>query len=248
MSCRPITVCANRALVDRALSETGPAIDGLYASAGRPSIAPEYLLRAQLVQILYAIPFERRLVDHLRYSLLLRWFMGLPLNERVFDATSFTKNRARLLTTEVAEAFFEAIRAQAEAHELPSREHFALDGTLIEAAASLKSLRSLEEGEDREPTMGGGRNFEIDFRGQRRRNETQRSTTGPETRLVREGKGREARLCYASHALTENRNGLTVATELTEASGSAERETGLRFGARQRAWGSARLSVGADKG
>ena len=137
---------AIRRLVDSALAEMSPTLDALYASRGRPSIAPEYLLRAQLVQILYAIPSERRLCEELRYNLLLRWFVGLPLDEPVFHPTSFTKNRDRLLTSEVAEAFFEAIRAQAEAHKLLSREHFSLDGTLLEAAASLKSLRPIEQG------------------------------------------------------------------------------------------------------
>ena len=128
-----------------------PALEALYASGGRPSIAPEYLLRAQLVQILYAIPSERRLCRAARYNLLLRWFVGLPLDEPVFHPTSFTKNRDRLLTSEVAEAFFAAIRSQAEAHKLLSREHFSVDGTLLEAAASLKSLRPIEGGEDEEP-------------------------------------------------------------------------------------------------
>ena len=239
---------AIRMMVDAALAEMSPALDELYASAGRPSIAPEYLLRAQLVQILYAIPSERRLVEQLRYNLLLRWFVGLPLDEPVFHATSFTKNRDRLLTSAVAEAFFAAIRDQAEAHKLLSREHFSVDGTLIEAAAALKSLRPLEESEDEEPPAGGGRNPSVDFHGERRGNETHRSTTDPEARLARKGNGREAKLCYAGHTLTENRHGLIVAAELTQASGTAEREAGLRLVARQRGRSAGRMSVGADKG
>jgi transposase len=239
---------AVRAMVDAALAEMSPQLAALYARRGRPSIAPEVLLRAQLVQILYAIPSERRLVEHLEYNLLLRWFVGLPLDEPVFHATSFTKNRDRLLNTEIAEAFFEAIRQRAEAHELLSREHFSVDGTLLEAAAALKSLRPLE-GDDGEepPASGGGRNQSVDFHGERRGNVSHRSTTDPEARLARKGFGKEAKLCYAGHVLSENRNGLIVECELTEASGTAEREAGLRLLARQRRRHRGRMSVGADK-
>ena len=175
--------------------------------------------------------------------------MGLPLDEPVFHVTSFTKNRERLLTSAVAEAFFVAIRSQAEAHQLLSREHFSMDGTLIEAAASLKSLRPLEEQEGGEPPpAGGGRNQSVDFHGQRRGNETHRSTTDPEARLARKGNGKEARLCYAGHSLAENRHGLIAQCELTQASGTAEREAGLRLLAKERARRGGRMSVGADKG
>ena len=241
---------AIRTMVDAALAEMSPALEALYASAGRPSIAPEYLLRAQLIQILYAIPSERRLVEQLRYNLLLRWFVGLPLDEPVFHATSFTKNRSRLLTSEVAEAFFAAIRSQAEAHKLLSREHFSVDGTLIEAAAALKSLRPLTEGEGEEPpASGGGRNPDVDFRGERRGNQSHRSATDPEARLARKGRGKEARLCYAGHSLIENRNGLITQCEITQASGTAEREAGLRLLEKERGRrGRGRMSVAADKG
>jgi len=240
---------AIRTMVDAALAEMSPELEALYASGGRPSIAPEYLLRAQLIQILYAIPSERRLVEQLRYNLLLRWFVGLPLDEPVFHATSFTKNRERLLTSEIAEAFFAAIRGQAEAHKLLSREHFSVDGTLIEAAAALKSLRPLGEDEGEEPPVGGGgRNPDVDWRGERRGNLSHRSTTDPEARLARKGSGKEAKLCYAGHTLIENRHGLIVALELTQASGTAEREAGLRLLARQRGRRRGRMSVAADKG
>jgi len=240
---------AIRAMVDAALTEMSPALDALYAHRGRPSIAPEYLLRAQLIQILYVIPSERRLVEHLEYNLLLRWFVGLPLDEPVFHPTSFTKNRDRLLTTEVAEAFFAAIRGQAEAHKLLSREHFSVDGTLIEAAAALKSLRPLGEDEGEAAACGGGRNPDVDFHDERRGNETHRSRTDPEARLARKGRGKEARLCYAGHTLIENRNGLIVEAELTQASGTAEREAGLRLLAGQRRRRRrGRMSVAADKG
>jgi len=239
-----------RTLVDVALEEMSPTLERLYAAAGRPSVAPEYLLRAQLVQILYAVPSERRLCEQLRYNLLLRWFVGLPLDEPVWHPTTFTKNRDRLLTAAVAEAFFRAIRAQAEAHKLLSREHFSLDGTLIEAAAALKSLRPIVESEGEEPPApGGGRNPEVDWRGQKRSNATHRSTTDPEARLARKGDGQAARLCYAGHSLTENRNGLIVECELTEANGTCEREAGLRLLRRQRGRRKqGRLSVGADRG
>ena len=240
---------AIRVMVDAALAEMSPELEALYASGGRPSVAPEYLLRAQLVQILYAIGSERRLCEQLRYNLLLRWFVGLPLDEPVWHPTTFTKNRDRLLTAEVAEAFFSAIRSQAEAHRLLSREHFSLDGTLIEAAAALKSLRPLEESEDEPPPGGGGRNPEVDWRGQRRSNATHRSATDPEARLARKGNSQAAKLCYAGHSLTENRNGLIVDCELTEANGTAEREAGLRLVGRQRRRGGRkRMSVGADRG
>jgi transposase len=241
---------AIRALLDAALEKMSPALEALYASGGRPSIAPEYLLRAQLVQILYAVPSERRLCEQLRYNLLLRWFVGLPMDEPVWHPTTFTKNRDRLLTAAVAEAFFSAIRSQAEAHKLLSREHFSLDGTLIEAAAALKSLRPIEENEGEEPPAprGGGRNPEVDWRGQKRSNATHRSTTDPEARLARKGNSQAAKLCYAGHSLTENRNGLIVDCELTEANGSCEREAGLRLLTRQRSRRRGRMSVGADRG
>jgi transposase len=244
---------AIRAMVDVALEQMSPELEALYASHGRPSIAPEYLLRAQIAQILYAIPSERRLVEQLRYNLLLRWFVGLPMDEAVWHATTFTKNRDRLLNGEVAEAFFAAIRAQAAAHKLLSREHFSLDGTLLEAAASLKSLRPIaeSEGDDGEepPAHGGGRNPEVDWRGEKRSNATHRSTTDPEARLARKGRGKETHLCYAGHSLIENRNGLIVDCELTEATGTCEREAGLRLLARQRRRsGRGRMSVGADRG
>jgi len=240
---------AIRAMVDTALLEMKPALDALYARRGRPSIAPEYLLRAQLAQILYAVPSERRLVEELRYNLLLRWFVGLPMDEPVWHPTTFTKNRDRLLNTEIAEAFFAAIRSQAAAHKLLSAEHFSVDGTLVEAAASLKSLRPIEEGDEEQPPSGGGRNPQVDWRGEPRGNATHRSVTDPEARLARKGNGKEARLCYTGHLLSENRNGLIVDCELTEASGTAEREAALRLLARQRRRsGRRRLSVAADRG
>ena len=206
-----------RRVVDRALKELSPLFNELYHERGRESIPPEYLLRAQLIQHLYAIPSERRLCEQLEYNLLLRWFVGLPLSEPVWHPTSFTKNRNRVLTAAVAEAFFAAVRNQAQAKKLLSREHFSCDGTLIEAAASLKSFRPRDETnhEDRGPgAPPAGRNPDVDFRGERRSNDTHCSTTDPDARLARI-KGKEAKLSYRGHLLTENRNGLIVDCTLT---------------------------------
>jgi len=234
-------------MVDKALLDISSDIDVLYAKFGRPSIAPEILLRAQLIQILYAIPSERRLVEQLEYNLLLRWFVGIPFGSPIFHPTTFTKNRDRLLVSDIAEAFFCAIRSQAGANRLLSQDHFSCDGTLIEAAASLKSFRPKGEKADDDPK---GRNPEIDFRGQSRKNKTHCSTTDPESRLAKKGKGDKARLAYAGHALIENRHGLITQCELTEATGSAEREAGILLLSRERALHtkSTRLTLAADKG
>ena len=235
-----------RRMVDRALSEMSPLFDRLYAEKGRVCIPPEYLLRAQIIQILFAIPSERRLCEHLEYNLLFRWFVGLPLTESVWDPTAFTKNRDRLLTAEVAELFFEKIRSQAEARKLLSREHFSVDGTLIEAAASLKSFRPRDKAESQDG--GGSRNPEVSFHGERRTNVTHCSTSDPDARLARKGAGKEAKLSYAGHLLVENRHGLIVSCELTRATGKAEEEAALALLAaereRQRGW----MTVGADRG
>lgn len=187
-----------RLTVDRALSEMGPLFDSLYASAGRTSIPPEYLLRAQVLKVLYGIPSERKLCEHLTYNVLFRWFVGLPFSEEMWDHSSFTKNRDRLLSPEVTRTFFELIRTQAEASKLLSKEHFSVDGTLIEAAASLKSFRPKEEVEKEDggggPTAGEGRNPRVDFHGERRSNKTHASRTDPDCRLARKGKGKEAKL------------------------------------------------------
>ena len=240
-----------RRVVDRALRDLGPLFDGLYDERGRESIPPEYLLRAQLIQHLYAIPSERRLCEQLEYNLLLRWFVGLPLSEPVWHPTSFTKNRSRVLTTEVAEAFFAAVRAQAEAGKLLSREHFSCDGTLVEAAASLKSFRPrAEENDDDDSGPGApptGRNPDVDFRGTRRSNDTHRSTPDPDARLAKI-KGKEAKLSYRGHLLTENRNGLIVDCTLTPATGKAETEAALLMLARERERQKGNLTVGADRG
>ena len=242
---------AIRRLVDQALREMSPLLSSLYAKRGRVSIPPEYLLRAQLLQFLYAIPSERRLCEELEYNLLLRWFVGLPLDERVWHPTSFTKNRDRLLSSEVAEVFFEHIRSQAEAKKLLSREHFSCDGTLLEAAAFLKSFRPRKETDGGPggsgPQGSGGRNALVNFHGERRSNDTHVSTTDPEAQLARI-KGKEARLSYRGHLVVENRNGLIVSSSATKATGRAECEAAVELLTKERERHGAHMTVGADKG
>jgi transposase len=226
-----------REMTDRALRELDPVFRRLYARTGRPSIPPERLLRALLLQLLYSIRSERLLMESLDYNLLFRWFVGLAADDPIWDVTVFTKNRERLVRGEVARAFFAAVLCQAKERELLSDEHFSVDGTLVEAWAGQQSFRPTDEGRS-----GGG----ADFRGERRRNDTHQSTTDPEARLYRKGDSHEARLAYLGHVLMENRSGLAVAGELTEASGFAEREAAVRLIRRARLRRGATL--GADKG
>jgi transposase len=234
-----------RRMVDEALSDMGDTFETMYAACGRPSIPPEQQLRALLIQILYSIRSERLLMQELDYNLLFRWFVGLKIDDPVWHPTTFTKNRDRLLRHEVAEGFFAAIRKQAAAKRLLSRDHFTVDGSLVEACASLKSFRPKDQ-KDNEDDGPGGRNQPRDFHGEKRRNSTHESWTDPDARLARKGKGKEARLCYAGHLLTENRHGLIVDAELTRATGTAEREAALRM--LSRLPGLDRKTVGADKG
>ncbi len=213
-----------RAMVDQALGELSPLFSRLYARIGRPSIPPEQLLRALCLQLLYSMRSERLLMERLDSDLLFRWFVGLSADDRVWDVTVFTKNRARLLAGDVAQAFFAAVIAQARAAQLLSDEHFTVDGTLIEAWAGHKSFRPKEEGP-------GGVGGEGDFKGQRRRNDTHRSTTDPQARLWRKGPSQEARLCYLGHALVDNRHGLAVGATVTPASGTAERDAAIALAA-----------------
>jgi transposase len=232
-----------RAMVDEALKKLSRRFSGLYAATGRPSIPPERLLRALLLQVLYSIRSERMLMEQLEYNLLFRWFVGLGIDDPVWVPTVFTKNRDRLLEGEVAEAFFEAVLARGRDHGLLSSEHFSVDGTLIEAWASQKSFQPKDR-----PRGGGDDdpgNPTVDFRGERRSNETHASTTDPEARLARK-KGRTSQLAYMGHLLTENRNGLIVSAMLTEADGYAERLAALEMVkevARSR-----QITLGADKG
>jgi transposase len=231
-----------RLIVDAALRRLSPRFEKLYVRFGRPSIAPEKLLRALLLQVLYTIRSERQLVEQLQYNLLFQWFVGLALDDAVWDATTFTKNRDRLLTGDIAEAFFQEVLAEARAQGLLSTEHFTVDGTLLEAWASQKSFRRRDE--DGPDTPAGG-NPDVNFRGAPRRNDTHQSTTDPDARLARKGAGREAKLSYAAHALIENRHGFIVDTVLTSADGYAEVDGAVAMLGELPQGG--RVTVGADK-
>ena len=212
---------AMRELVNRSLAELDGAFAALYSKTGRPSIAPERLLRATILQMLYSIRSERQLVDRLEYDLLFRWFVGLGIDDAVFDASTFSKNRDRLLTTQIAQEFLSALLALPQVARLLSAEHFSVDGTMLKAWASMKSFRA-KDGSDEPPKPG--RNGERDFKKTKRSNETHASTTDKDARLYRKGDGQESRLAYLGHALMENRNGLAVGGEATLATGTAERE------------------------
>jgi transposase len=231
-----------REMTERVLAELSPKLGALYAKFGRPSIPPERLLRALLLQVLYTVRSERLLMEQLEYNLLFRWFVGLNMDDPVWDPTVFSKNRDRLLAGDIARAFFDAVRAEAEAAHLMSDEHFTVDGTLLEAWASLKSFKHVDA-EDTAPPDDPG-NPTVNFHGEPRSNATHASTTDPDARLARKGNGKEAKLCYTGHVLMENRNGLAVDVALLPATGTAEREAAIEMLAAQPAGG---LTVGADK-
>ena len=237
---------AVRVMVDAALSELGPRLDSIYAAKGRPSIAPEKLLRALLLQVLYTVRSERLLMEQVEYNLLFRWFVGLNLDEPVWDATVFSKKRERLLEGEIAPGFFEAVVGQARAQGLLSDEHFTVDGTLIEAWAGHKSFKRKDQSGAKTPPDDDPGNPSIDFHGEQRRNDTHQSTTDPEALLARKGPGKEAKLSYAGHVLMENRHGLAVDGCVTQATGRAEVEAGLELVEGIEGWG--RVTLGADKG
>jgi transposase len=227
-----------REMVDTVLKEMSPRFARLYAKVGRPSIPPERLLRALLLQIFYSVRSERLLMEQLDYNLLFRWFVGMEMDERVWDHAVFSKNRERLLNEEIAEAFFQRVLKIAQPYM--SDEHFTVDGTLIEAWASHKSFRPKEE-----KPGGGEENGEVNFHGERRSNSTHQSTTDPEARLYKKSKGSEAKLSYLGHGLMENRHGLLVKTQLTPAHGTAERDAALEM-AKKIAHGK-RVTLGGDK-
>ncbi len=215
-----------RAMVDVALRELSPQFDQLYSKVGRPSIPPEHLLRALLLQVLYSVRSKRLLMEQLDYNLLFRWFVGLAMDDPIWDATVFTKNRERLLRGDIARAFFEQVRAQAEQCGLLSDEHFTVDGTLIDAWASLKSFKRKDAPP---PAPDDPGNPTVNFHGERRRNATHASTTDPQALLYRKGGGREAKLCYQGHVLMENHHGLAVDGCLTAANGYGERAAALEM-------------------
>lgn len=209
---------------DRALAELSPTFDAMYGSGGRPSIPPERLLKASLLISLYSVRSERAFCEQLDYDLLWRWFLDMSLMEPSFDQSTFSKNRGRLLKHVVAQQFFDAIVRQADALGLLSDEHFTVDGTLIEAAASLKSFKPKDKPPSDQPPPDDRGNPTVNFRGETRTNATHQSTTDPEARLAKKGRGFESKLAYMGHALMENRHGLLVDFQLTQATGTAERE------------------------
>ena len=233
---------AIRTMADQALSNMTERFDGMYAKTGRPSIPPEKLLRAQLVQMLYSVRSERLLMEEIDYSMLFRWFVGMNLDEPVWDVTVFTKNRDRLLEGDVAREFLCEVVEQARKKNLTSDEHFTVDGTLIEAWASLKSFQRKDQ-RNTPPEDPG--NPTVDFHGEKRSNETHGSTTDPDALLARKGSGKEAKLSYNGNLLTENRNGFIITTEVFQANGTAERDAGLVM--LEQIPGGHRVTVGADK-
>jgi transposase len=238
---------AIRAMADAALKELSADFAALYASSGRPSIAPERLLRALLLQVLYTVRSERLLMEQLDYNFLFRWFVGLSLDDPVWDVTVFTKNRDRLLKGKVAEAFFVAVLAQARQRRLLSDEHFTVDGTLIEAWAGQKSFKRKDlKSAETPPHDDDPGNPSVNFHGEQRRNDTHQSTTDPDALQARKGKGKEAKLSYTGHVLMENRHGLAVDCCVTQATGRAEPEAALAMVAQLPGWH--RITLGADKG
>jgi len=236
-----------RKMVDEVLERLSPRFEKLYSKVGRPSIPPERLLRALLLQILYTIRSERMLMEELDYNMLFRWFVGLSMDDPIWDPTVFTKNRQRLLEGKIAQAFFKEVLALAGEKGLTSDEHFTVDGTLIEAWAGHKSYRRRHQGSGKGPDEPGASSGE-DFHGETRTNATHQSTTDPQAKLYRKGPGKESKLCYLGHVLMENRNGLVVDARLTQATGTAERDAAEEMvrAAKQRHRG--RLTVGGDKG
>ena len=235
---------AIRELVNEVLAALDREFSELYAESGRPSIAPERLLRALLLQAFYTIRSERQLMEQIDYNLLYRWFVGLGVDEPVWVPTVFTKNCDRLLEADVARKFLVALLNHEKVRKLLSDEHFSVDGTQIQAWASMKSFRAKDASSD---PPDPGRNGEQDFRGEKRSNATHASTTDPEAKLHRKGAGKEAKLSFMGHALMENRNGLVVETAVTEANGMAEREAAQEMIVRHSP-GARRLTLGADKG
>lgn len=248
-------------IADEVLDDMSPLFDEMYAETGRPSVAPERLLKAMVLMALYTVRSERQFCEQLDYNLLFRWFLGMNMVEQSFDASTFSKNRERLMAHQVAHVFFHRVVEQARSAKLMSAEHFTVDGTLIEAWASLKSFKPKTEGEHKarnqrkakwrgrrgKSHQGGPSNPTVNFHGQKRRNDTHQSTTDPEARLMRKGSGKEAKLSFSAHALMENRNGMLVDLRVAEASGTAERRVALDM-LDDNLPGQRRITLGADKG
>lgn len=234
-----------KAIVDDVLVSLDSDFERLYEGTGRQSVAPERLLRASLLQAFYSVRSERQLMEQIDYNLLFRWFVGLGIDDPVWDHSTFSKNRDRLLDADVAAKFLEAVLRHPKVKRFLSDDHFSVDGTLVEAWASLKSFRA-KDGGDEPPAPG--RNGERDFHGEKRANDTHESTTDPDAKLFRKGNGQPAKLCFMGHALMENRSGLVVQAHLSQASGTAEREAAIHMVNRQSPGSSRRITLGADKG
>jgi len=238
-------------LVDEALHRLSRDFDRLYSKVGRPSIPPEQLLRALLLQIFFSVRSEGQLVEQLEYNMMFRWFVGLNLDDDIWNHSTFMKNRDRLLEGEIAQRFFAEVLAMAKKQGLVSQEHFTVDGTIIEAWASHKSFQpkdsdSGDGGPSNSAGGGGGRNPDVDYHGQRRKNDTHESKTDPDARLYRKSKGSGAQMCYLGHALMENRHGLVVDVRVTHAEGKAEQRAAENMAAAIK--GKHRVTIGADKG
>ncbi len=234
-----------REMIDPILKKMSPQLNRMYAEVGRPSIPPEYLLRASLVQILYTIRSERLLMEELDYNLLFRWFVGLSMDDAVWDHSVFSKNRDRLLEADIAIKFLHHVLALAREHQLLSDEHFTVDGTLIEAWAGQKSFVKKDTHEPQKTDDPG--NPTVDFHGEERTNDTHQSRTDPEARLYRKGKGKESKLSFMGHVVMDNRHGLVVSTSYTEAMGKAERTAAATMMKKLKGKQKRRLTVGADK-
>ena len=232
-----------RAIVDDALVALSAVFDSLYATTGRPSVAPEHLLKGTLLMILYSVPSERRFCERLEYDLLFKWFMDLNIEDPAFDHSTFSRNRERFIKAEVVGQFMQVVLHEAQRRKLLSEEHFTVDGTILEAWASLKSFRPKD---DEEPPSTTGKNPDSDFRGKPRKNDTHTSTTDPESRLYTKSKGQAAKLSYICHTLMENRSGLLIDALLTQATGTAERDAAITM-LRRRRGTHRRSTLGADK-
>ena len=231
-----------RKMVDQALTELSPEFDKMYSRIGRPSVPPEKLLKGLLLQTLFSIRSVRQLMDQIGYNVLYKWFLGLAMDDKVWDHSTFSQNQDRLIETDIARKFIERIQAQAEKAELISKEHFSVDGTLIEAWASIKSFRQKSE---TPPPPKETRNDDVDFRGTKLKNETHESKTDPDCRIYKKSAGSAAKLCYMGHLLMENRNGLIVVPSVTHATGTAEREAAEEMVAEVA--GRRRVTLGGDK-
>lgn len=237
-----------KTMVEQFLKKLEEKFQKMYSSTGRPSIPPERLIKALLLQVLYTIRSERALMEHIDFNILFRWFIGLSIDEPVWDHSSFSKNRDRLIEADIAVSLLESVLEKAGEEGLLSKEHFSVDGTLLEAWASMKSFRPKDEPPPPAPetsSSGQDRNPEVDFHGEKRSNDTHASTTDPDARLAKKGKGKEAKLCYTGHILTENRNGLVVEARVTQSTGTCEREAGEKMLSETE--GKHRKTVGADK-